>query len=352
MKSKGRMLFWLVAVQLSFGFLASASADVTRNLIAYYPFSGNARDMSGNGHNGTVNGAVLTEDRYGRLNKAYYFDGVTNFINIPVDINPAVIPQLTMTAWVRADDDSPIRQVISHDNGGYDRSLGIDSRGGGVGWSAFKGSGVLGFHPVDVGTWTFLAVVYDQPNKIVRLYVNGTDMYEGEGELGAGWDFTLIGTNPSFNEFFQGAIDDVRIYNRALPASRIQQIHAYDGKKPDLVISKLLAPDTAQIGETVSILNVVKNYGGAKAGQSVTRFYLSTDATINPSNDRFLAKRQIPELPPLGTSKANTSVVIPADLTPGTYFIGAVADATKSVSEADEKNNVRVRKITITLPDK
>ena len=50
------------------------------------------------------------------------------------------MPQVTMVAWVRPDDGSPIKQVISHDHGGYDRSLGIDSRGGGVGWSAFSGS--------------------------------------------------------------------------------------------------------------------------------------------------------------------------------------------------------------------
>jgi hypothetical protein len=349
MKLKRSMLIWFVAIQVSFGFLATASADVAQNLIAYYPFDGNALDQSGNGQHGTVDGAVLSKDRYGRAGRAYYFDGASTSIEIPVNINPAVHPQLTMTAWVRADNASPIRQVVSHDNGGYDRSFGIDSRGGGTGWSAFSGSaGVVGFHPVDVGKWTFLAVVYDQPNETVRLYVNGTNVYEESGELGTGWDFALIGTNPSFNEFFKGPIDEVRIYDRALSGARIQEIYQYSGLMPDLVVSKLSAPSTAQVGQTISIFNVVKNYDGKKAAQSVTRFYLSKDAAITPGDDRYLGRRQIPELPPLKTSKASNSVVVPADLPPGTYYIGAMADATKSVNEADEKNNVRVRKITIT----
>jgi hypothetical protein len=45
-------------------------------LIADYPFNGNALDASGNGYNGTVNGATLTTDRFGNPNAAYEFDGV------------------------------------------------------------------------------------------------------------------------------------------------------------------------------------------------------------------------------------------------------------------------------------
>ena len=44
-------------------------------LIGYYPFSGNANDVSGNGNNGSINGATLTLDRYSNVNSAYDFDG-------------------------------------------------------------------------------------------------------------------------------------------------------------------------------------------------------------------------------------------------------------------------------------
>ena len=60
---------------ISFVFLAQASADLNDGLIAYYPFNGNANDESGNGNDGTVNGATLTNDRFGNEDSAYSFDG-------------------------------------------------------------------------------------------------------------------------------------------------------------------------------------------------------------------------------------------------------------------------------------
>jgi len=52
----------------------------TNGLLAWYPFNGNANDESGNGKNGTVNGATLTTDRLGNTNSAYSFNGTTDYI--------------------------------------------------------------------------------------------------------------------------------------------------------------------------------------------------------------------------------------------------------------------------------
>jgi hypothetical protein len=49
--------------------------------VGWWPFSGNAIDSSGNGNNGTVNGATLTTDRNAVANSAYSFDGVNDYIN-------------------------------------------------------------------------------------------------------------------------------------------------------------------------------------------------------------------------------------------------------------------------------
>ena len=54
----------------------------TNGLVGWWPFNGNANDESGNGNNGTVNGATLTADRFGVANKAYGFDGVDDFISV------------------------------------------------------------------------------------------------------------------------------------------------------------------------------------------------------------------------------------------------------------------------------
>ena len=47
-----------------------------QGLVAYYPFNGNAKDESGNGNDGEVKGAVLAEDRHGKAESAYAFDGI------------------------------------------------------------------------------------------------------------------------------------------------------------------------------------------------------------------------------------------------------------------------------------
>ena len=59
------------------------TVDPLKNgLVAYYPFNGNAKDESGNGHDGDVKGATLSADRHGVTSSAYSFDGVDDFILI------------------------------------------------------------------------------------------------------------------------------------------------------------------------------------------------------------------------------------------------------------------------------
>jgi hypothetical protein len=51
-------------------------AGLSNGLVAYYPFNGNADDGSGNGNDGTVDGAIFAEDRFGNSSSAYSFDGM------------------------------------------------------------------------------------------------------------------------------------------------------------------------------------------------------------------------------------------------------------------------------------
>jgi len=60
----------------------SGKVKLDSGLVACYPFNGNANDESGNGNNGTVNGATLTTDRFGNPNSAYSFNGVSDYISL------------------------------------------------------------------------------------------------------------------------------------------------------------------------------------------------------------------------------------------------------------------------------
>ena len=67
-------------------------------LVGYWPFTGNANDASGNGNNGTVNGATLTTDRFGNANSAYSFDG-NDRINLSL-IDLSSYNQMSMDIWI------------------------------------------------------------------------------------------------------------------------------------------------------------------------------------------------------------------------------------------------------------
>ena len=215
---------WVTVLFFGLGEVSEVSPTPTpatgAGLVAYYPFDGDATDHSGNGNHGTNNGASFVT---GISGQAVSLDGTNDYVSSPVNINPDIMPQMTVTLWAQAD--AVTGTVFSHDNGGYDRTIDIDNRGGGTGWSAFSGSGgVLGYHPVTVGEWVFIAAVYDQDAGTVKLYVNDS-MYEETGSLGSGWDAVNIGSSPSFGAYFPGTIDEVRIYSYALSSGEISALY-------------------------------------------------------------------------------------------------------------------------------
>jgi hypothetical protein len=69
-------------------------------LVGYWPFCGNANDESGNGNNGVVNGATLTEDRFGNAGAAYNFDGVGN--QITIDGVALASGDFTISGWINS----------------------------------------------------------------------------------------------------------------------------------------------------------------------------------------------------------------------------------------------------------
>jgi len=222
----------------------SISTGADAALIAAYSFEGNANDVSGNGNDGTVVGALLTGS--GFQGQAYEFRGSGtptaggDRIELPFNINPADFPALTMGAWVNSDIQansatSVAPKAISHDDGGFDRTLGIDFRNGQAStssseWSAFGGNQAVVDSGISVttGAWVFLAAVYDQGAQTVRLHVDGNAITRTSAILGSSALNVTIGKNPGFgsNEFWDGRIDNVFFFDEALSDAQIAEIRA------------------------------------------------------------------------------------------------------------------------------
>jgi hypothetical protein len=201
-------------------------------LVAFYPFNGNVNDASGNGLTGVVTGSPTFANNAPFGGQAIQFDGSTNsFVTIPLDIDPAAVPQITFGAWVNA---SPatvtsdvIRGLISNDDGDYDRTLDIDTRNGGLQWSAFIGGSVVANGAVTANTWTFLAVRYNQTANSYAFNVNGSQIAGTTNfdntNVTTG---TTIGRNPNFDSPFGGEMADAFVFNQVLTDQQIANIQA------------------------------------------------------------------------------------------------------------------------------
>ena len=209
-------------------------------LIAYYPFSGDAKDLSGNGNDGSIVGATLTNDRFGKEKSAYYFDGLSNYILTSL-VPPLDTHERSFTFWAKAENNTEA-------SSNYVFSYGKASEG-----AAFMGfvdchSSVFGAevsdgtkyipHPSICSTWLHYAIVL-APSLYpllsdVKIYLNGTLVNNAEyynqnkpiltqpgNSLNIGRNFyqDLEG-----NSYYKGSIDEMRIYNRALSDAEIKTI--------------------------------------------------------------------------------------------------------------------------------
>ena len=93
----------ILTISATIGLTAGTMAQIvpsyvpTNGLVGWWPFNGNANDESGNGNNGTVNGATLTNDRFGNSNAAYSYDGINDYIHGNASSFPSV--DRTIALW-------------------------------------------------------------------------------------------------------------------------------------------------------------------------------------------------------------------------------------------------------------
>ncbi|MGD9346111.1 MAG: CARDB domain-containing protein, partial [Candidatus Aminicenantes bacterium] len=115
---------------------------------------------------------------------------------------------------------------------------------------------------------------------------------------------------------------------------------------PDMRIISLSAPISTGTEQTVTITETTKNQGGGTAGPTTTEFYLSLNTLVDES-DTPLGSRSIPSLAPGASHSGSTSVIIPADVAVGSYYVLAKADSEDTVIETSEGNNTYARVIKI-----
>ena len=198
--------------------------DLKAGLVAHYPFSGDANDQSGNENHLSVHGASLSTDRFGMTDSAYSFDGKDDYLFADLDDRKG---DFSLSLWAKANDveQSRFRSVINiHDKTpGSAATCQIHTSGGRYPSYQFFSSNPESFALVTT-EWQHLAVTVS--GKVVRFYENGKRVYSQELEGGEANKFSniIIGQNRNRDRKYDGTIDDVYVYNRAINDAEVARL--------------------------------------------------------------------------------------------------------------------------------
>jgi subtilase family serine protease len=115
---------------------------------------------------------------------------------------------------------------------------------------------------------------------------------------------------------------------------------------PDLTILSLSVPSSGVAGASITITDTIRNIGAADAGASVVRYYLSTNAAFDASDQPLDEVRAVPALGPNVSHAGSASVPLPSGMS-GSFYLIVVADGGQAVAESSETNNASARLIQI-----
>jgi len=229
-----------VSTDVRFKVTASDLSTLQSGLLAYYPFDGNANDASGNGNSGFVYGAVLSNDRFGNVNSAYDFDGHSSYIRVPNNGTMNLTDDFSIGVWIKPRTVSGINDIVTK------HTAWINSDGS---W-AFRlvqtadfvampyldrGGPINSGSVIPVGVWTHTSFTYSRITGKWVFYINGAEVASGACSYTISeTNLPLLigcegypGSDPAYGFFFDGSIDELRIYNRILTASEVKTLYNY-----------------------------------------------------------------------------------------------------------------------------
>ncbi|MFN5346608.1 MAG: LamG-like jellyroll fold domain-containing protein [Bacteroidota bacterium] len=256
----------------------------TNGLVGWWPFNGNANDESGNGNNGTVNGATLTSDRFGNASNAYSFDRSSiKSIDIVNSNELDSITNISISLWINISSYGQAGQA------GYNHYLNKSDQNNShqfilannnVGLYFYYGSGSNFFQtntlPI-LNQWNNLNLTYTYDgslqNSWCRFYLNGicTDSFPTNVNLPITNYNLKIGSLGTANyDVVDGFLDDICIWNRALTQQEITALYNAQSCISNTITAD--GPTTFCAGNSVNLKSDVVGgtYQWKKNGVNVT----------------------------------------------------------------------------------
>ncbi len=192
--------------------------------------SGTVTDLSGNGNTGTLqNGASRSTDSPYNRGSSVSLNGSTQYVSAPNSTSLNVTGPITLSAWIKptaigGDYKVVMAKRVNSNPTSYELYLGNND---GV-LSYYNGTQYRSTFVPKTNVWTHVAATLN--NGRLTLYADGKEVYSATGVTGptsTTGQFAVGVAGSYVAEYFQGFIDDVRVYTQAITADQIQSIYAY-----------------------------------------------------------------------------------------------------------------------------
>ena len=228
----------------------------TKGLVAWYPFTGNTIDSSGNGNNGTNYGATLTKDRFGNANSAYSFDGAS-YIYTNNNLCNFRTNDFTIAAWYFGQIGSNYGEYIlsKRDVSSFGNFFTLSKHPGfEIDQSSNNDYNFIDSNLGNIGLGAWKQVVVTRKGNLFKVYLGGEVLYSVHlsmiHDIANSAKFYIGGVDPSVNlnnPSFHGLIDDIRIYNRALDSTEVRALYHEGGFALPVSIVNINATDKGNL---------------------------------------------------------------------------------------------------------
>ncbi len=312
----------------------------TLGLVAWYPFTGNAIDSSGNGNNGTIYGASLIADRFGNANSAYSFDGNSDFIKVLNSSSLSLTTSVTFSFWMNEPDHSlnsvgmiernPIgMQTTPTQSGLQFETVDEISTCCGPQFAMQPYTGYVSYEdPVSLplNSWIHIVGTYD--GSTLKLYKNdtllGVSSSTGTIDISSFTQDLFFGKEGLNGRFYKGYLDDIAIYNRALTLSEVTQLYNAGN-----VAGTITGSSSVCIGSTATLVDSVSGGTWSSSNTSIATVDSSgivTGVSSGTSTISYTVSNEcgtasatkivtVNPLPNAGTISGDTTVVEGASIT-------------------------------------
>ena len=265
-----------------------------------------AYDSSGNDNDGTLtNMDPATDWVDGKYGKALDFDGSDDYVNCGSSNSLNTTEAITIEAWVKK---------YGWGNSNYPRIMNkypapcmyLHRYDNDLCWYGEIGGESVDEHICDVlvdNEWQHLVLSYDKSDHTIRGYVNGElkgSCSDHSGDLSTTTNPLLIGNSQAHNRGFEGIIDEVRIYDKALTAEEISDLYNYYGYTTTNYPGKVLVRKRIDPEPTVSLGSEITLYTTPSISSVAVSDITESSAVIswqtNQSTDNRVKYSKYPDL--------------------------------------------------------